>query len=328
MSNTTGLALRCDPQGNIVEVLQNPPALGLAIEIGMPFTRLAAPGSLAKALSFVRELNTNQAAYDWELDIQVGESVKTCYFTGGKTGDSLLVVGSLDAILARTLFEETILVDNEQTKQLHYAFKQMAADTQLYEEITRLNNELVSIQRELAKKNAQLERLYAQEQISARKDSLTGTLNRGGFFEIGEEEVLRAIRLDHPYSVLLFDLDHFKTVNDTYGHETGDHVLKEIATRCTNVLRRVDILGRYGGEEFAVLLPNRNLEGARLVAERLGAAARQPIQTEHGPLTITISLGIAVRDAATTNLDDLLRRADQALYHAKESGRDQFSVSA
>ncbi|MGZ9236007.1 MAG: GGDEF domain-containing protein, partial [Anaerolineales bacterium] len=196
-----------------------------------------------------------------------------------------------------------------------------------YDELTKLNNELVTLQRDLIRKNIELERLNAEVQRLAITDSLTGLYNRRGFFELSHREVERAKRFDHFFSIIILDIDHFKEINDTHGHETGDLVLEKVARRLGAQLRKVDILGRYGGEEFALLLPETSGTGARVVAERLrGCITAEPIETSQGSLNVTISLGLAALTVNTMTLEDLLRRADQALYKAKESGRNCVCV--
>ncbi|MFQ5596235.1 MAG: diguanylate cyclase, partial [Anaerolineae bacterium] len=167
-------------------------------------------------------------------------------------------------------------------------------------------------------------RLYARVQKLAITDSLTGLYNRRGLFEFGRREVERARRFGRPLAAIMFDLDHFKRVNDTYGHATGDQVLAGLAARCRQALREVDLLGRYGGEEFAVLLPEIELADAGQVAERLRqSTAQAPFATDQGLMEITISLGVAPLDDECADLEALLQRADQALYAAKEAGRNK-----
>ncbi len=133
----------------------------------------------------------------------------------------------------------------------------------------------------VAIRNAQL---YAEVQRQAITDHLTGLYNRRGFFELGQRELERARRFKHPLSAILFDIDHFKHVNDTYGHNIGDQVIYQVAERSRKNLRHIDILGRYGGEEFAGLLPETDLPTLYQVAERLRqAVAESPVQTERVP---------------------------------------------
>jgi diguanylate cyclase (GGDEF)-like protein/PAS domain S-box-containing protein len=170
-------------------------------------------------------------------------------------------------------------------------------------------------------------RTYEKMQTQAITDALTGIYNRRGLFEIGEFEFLRARRINRPLCALMLDIDHFKRVNDHYGHATGDQALRGLTERCRTALRAVDVIGRYGGEEFVILLPDTNLESARLVAERLRQSiTKEPFATDSGPLRITISIGVAEASVRDT-LGTLVERADAALYEAKRAGRNCVRVS-
>ena len=127
----------------------------------------------------------------------------------------------------------------------------------------------------------------------------------------------------------MLDIDHFKRTNDTYGHTVGDHLLQEVAQSFRQELRRVDVVGRYGGDEFVVLLPENDLPAARQVAERLRKSiARRRIATPKGSAKVTASLGVAAVDCEENTLEQLLARADQALYAAKQRGRNRVSSSS
>ena len=150
----------------------------------------------------------------------------------------------------------------------------------------------------------------------ARTDGLTGVANRSTWHVALDEELVRSRRTGKPVSVLLLDLDHFKTVNDSDGHAAGDRLLKASTACWLGALRAVDTLGRIGGDEFAVVLPDCDVKGSRLVAERIRA------RTPDGS---TCSMGLAIWDRVETP-DALLHRADEALYRAKREGRDRLGV--
>jgi diguanylate cyclase (GGDEF)-like protein/PAS domain S-box-containing protein len=163
----------------------------------------------------------------------------------------------------------------------------------------------------------------------AHIDHLTGVSNRGYFMAQAELELNRAVRYDNPLSLYMLDIDFFKKVNDSYGHKIGDLVLVKLAEVCRQTLREVDIIGRVGGEEFVILLPETNLTEATEVAERLResiAISRVPL--EGGlPLHFTVSIGVTSLISKDDNLDVLLNRADKALYKAKESGRNRVCIA-
>lgn len=162
----------------------------------------------------------------------------------------------------------------------------------------------------------------------AMTDSLTGLHNRRHTLLLAELEFQRARRYRHPLTTLMVDVDHFKHVNDTHGHAAGDQVLHAVATRCRRSLREIDLMGRYGGDEFVVLLIETDLVGAQRVAERLrqSVAEAPPIDTPQGPLSVTISVGVATATESCPNLTVLLNGADAALYAAKNAGRNRVEA--
>jgi len=171
-----------------------------------------------------------------------------------------------------------------------------------------------------------IENRSAHEELERRAytDYLTGLANRRHFLELAESELARTTRYVRPLSLLMLDIDRFKLVNDTYGHKVGDLVLQRLSELCLATLRDIDIIGRIGGEEFAVLLPETGSEQAMQAAERLCAAiASAHVTLGSGlPLRFTASLGVTTLRESDTNIDVLLNQADQALYRAKNEGRN------
>jgi diguanylate cyclase (GGDEF)-like protein/PAS domain S-box-containing protein len=163
----------------------------------------------------------------------------------------------------------------------------------------------------------------------ARIDHLTGVNNRRHFMGQAELELSRAIRYNKPLSLYMLDIDFFKKVNDSYGHKIGDLVLIKLAEVCRQTLREVDIIGRFGGEEFVILLPETDLVEATEVAERLKESiAKSKVPLESGlPLHFTVSIGVTSLVSKDENLDVLLNLADKALYQAKEQGRNRVCVA-
>lgn len=174
-------------------------------------------------------------------------------------------------------------------------------------------------------------RLFSETQRLATIDHLTGLFNRYHFFSLAPRELERARRYCHAMALLVIDVDHFKTINDTYGHGAGDTVLRSIAERMRRELRDADILARFGGEEFIALLPETHLAGALHVAERLRAGVEAaPVMFQDTAIHVTISIGCTAADriGADDRLETLIQRADRALYTAKSRGRNQVASEA
>ncbi|MGK7928390.1 MAG: diguanylate cyclase [Spirulina sp.] len=169
-----------------------------------------------------------------------------------------------------------------------------------------------------------LKKALAELEKLATTDPLTGISNRRYLLALGEREFRRVCRYNRPFSILMLDLDRFKNINDTYGHEIGDDVLKKIAKVTANALRSVDSFGRFGGEEFVVLLPETNLKDAIEVAERIGQniAEMQFFHLEK-MIGVTTSIGVSSYQVGDRRIDDIIRRADKGLYQAKRSGRNR-----
>lgn len=163
----------------------------------------------------------------------------------------------------------------------------------------------------------------AEERVTSGTDALTGLLNRRGLFRAFDVEAERARRYGHPMALILFDLDHFKQINDRFGHASGDRVLRTVGEEIRRTLRPTDLMGRWGGEEFLILLPETELGPAVDVAERLRYLI-SGIRSEAGPLSA--SFGVAAF-SETDNLGTLVRRADRALYEAKQTGRNRVVAS-
>ena len=189
------------------------------------------------------------------------------------------------------------------------------------DEIDAMRNELALLLSRLTTQNVELERL-------ATTDSLTGLANRRRLFDCLEQEVYRAQRYGTALSLVMFDIDHFKRINDSWGHATGDWVLRRIARETHQLLRKTDQAGRYGGEEFVVLLPETDLSEALLLAQRLSQRISDTaITPEHdAPMPVTVSVGVAALAPDETG-EELIHRADQALYRAKQNGRNRVETA-
>lgn len=168
---------------------------------------------------------------------------------------------------------------------------------------------------------AQKEKVQAQQ--LAHKDMLTGLNNRRAFLEISSPIWHNAVRHNQALCIILLDLDKFKHINDTHGHAVGDLVLKETAMVLNNIVREGDVLARWGGEEFAILLPQTSIKQATQIAERIRAGiSKTRVSSDISTINVTASLGVAIKDETIQNIDDLFKAADIVLYQAKQNGRN------
>lgn len=170
------------------------------------------------------------------------------------------------------------------------------------------------------------ERTNEIEQLS-KTDALTGLWNRGYLDEVLELEFKQARRYKHDLTLLLIDLDHFKLVNDNYGHLAGDEVLRQTSQRILNSIRETDFVGRYGGEEIVVILPETNIDHAKMISEKIRAnIAVEPVTLNDQVIKVTASIGVSYLREKTEAIESLFHEADSALYQSKEGGRNQVTV--
>ena len=158
-------------------------------------------------------------------------------------------------------------------------------------------------------------------------DSLTGAFNRDAFFEIAEKQYKLATRNEKPFSIIIFDIDHFKKVNNDFGHALGDEVLKDLVSNVTHQIRASDLFARFGGEEFILMLPDTDQVGAISLARKIRLYIEiNPFKNANSTIPITISLGVSTLKEVST-LQDLIHKASDALSHAKETGRNKVEVN-
>jgi diguanylate cyclase (GGDEF)-like protein len=177
--------------------------------------------------------------------------------------------------------------------------------------------------------NNDLKAILAREQQLARTDALTGVYNRRHLYELAQHEFEIAARYHQPLSILMFDIDHFKHVNDTFGHALGDQILQLVTQIARAELRSADVIGRYGGEEFVIVLPMTNAQQAYPLAERIRAGvAALRVPTEKGDAIVTLSIGIVemAHGVQTKTAEELIRFSDKAMYAAKQAGRNRTEI--
>ena len=186
----------------------------------------------------------------------------------------------------------------------------------LKDEIEKINKKRVNIRNKNLQKNMELNN-------RAKLDALTGALNKGAFNEIIGFKIMESKHFKMPLSLVIFDIDHFKKINDTYGHPVGDKVLSEFATVIRKNIRKSEIFVRWGGEEFIILLQNTTLYNATMVAEKLRKAIENHLFPEVGKVTASFGVTSLKND---DTIESFIKRADQALYNAKENGRNRVEV--
>jgi diguanylate cyclase (GGDEF)-like protein len=230
--------------------------------------------------------------------------------------------------LDRTRINLDIRQENE-LKQLERSYNQMLA--KLAEEKARSDRTQreaqESLEQEVKRRTRELEALNQRLEELATTDSLTGVHNRRAFEERLSEELARAGRTNSPLSLIIMDLDHFKGINDRFGHAVGDEVLKDFVQTLSPLLRASDPLFRIGGEEFVILLPGSEAAAAQELAHRIRATiAARRLPSDRGEVRYTVSIGIASLAQTGPAAEDLLRAADRALYRAKETGRNRVET--
>lgn len=198
----------------------------------------------------------------------------------------------------------------------------------LLEDFQKLEVEHQKTKRALEIREIEVRAILAQAHELANTDVLTFLPNRRKIISSLQEEVIRSNRYGAPLSISILDLDHFKKVNDTYGHTAGDEVLRNVAARLRTHIRHPDTIGRYGGEEFLIVLPNSQMQAAAEQASRLCQQVRNlQIDVNETILSVTISVGIAQFRMGQENWEEFLHRADEAMYQAKDQGRDRWAVA-
>ncbi|MHB8708237.1 MAG: bacteriohemerythrin [Desulfuromonadales bacterium] len=243
-------------------------------------------------------------------------------------GTDMLMSRQIEAIGRGKTAAEAFLVEEHADRNATALL--LAAVKKLVTQISSRNRQLIelneSLEQKVVARTRDLSELNQQLKLLANTDGLTGVLNRRAFMEEAGSLLQLAQRYRHPLSLLMVDADHFKRVNDTCGHEAGDRVLVALGKIMHQSLRGTDRLGRIGGEEFAILLPETDLEQTAVLAERLLSSVRHAqIEINGGaPLTITVSIGVATLNPLTADIDAIMRAADAALYRAKAAGRDRW----
>ena len=202
-----------------------------------------------------------------------------------------------------------------------------AENQRLYNELNETKKKLEAAERVIKIKEIELKAVIAQAEEVSHVDELTCLPNRRQVIKQLQNEVIRAERYKTPVSISMIDIDHFKKINDSYGHTVGDQVLFQLANLLQEGVRDPDTVGRYGGEEFLVVLPNTHLKSAAEQAARLCKRIREAEINIGEIIQLTVSIGVAEYKHGQENWQKFLSRADMALYEAKNAGRDRWAIS-
>lgn len=244
--------------------------------------------------------------------------------------DGVEICRRLHARTDTPLIYTVLLTSKADEQALIHALEQGAHDFQAKPANPGELRARLLVGRRLVESDDRLNESLARMEQMAATDELTGAANRRNFIQLAEREIYRVQRSHSPLALLVLDIDHFKTINDTHGHVAGDAALCHLVAVCQLSLRRTDIIARFGGDEFVILLPECDPPTAIHTAERLREAIHStPVPEKGGPFNMSVTIGVATCPAGNhqlEELDDLLRLADEALYEAKDAGRNRIAT--
>jgi diguanylate cyclase (GGDEF)-like protein len=286
----------------------------LQVSLGNAGYRVVVATNGVEAISKLNERDCPRlAVLDWMMPEMDG--VEVCRTVRSSAREPYLYI-----ILLTAKGHQTEIIEGLEAGADDYITKPF--DLQELKARLRSGKRILELQEQLVTAREQL-------RIQATHDSLTGLFNRMAILEALDRESTRCRREKKPLGIIMADLDHFKLINDTYGHQAGDAVLQETARRMSASLRAYDSVGRYGGEEFLMVVPGSDLVPAAELAERLrqGVAA-QPVSVDGATIAVTLSLGVAVFAEGLGRPQELLRQADEALYAAKDHGRNRVETAS
>ena len=286
----------------------------LQVSLGNAGYRVVMAADGAQALRVLNEQNCPRlAVLDWMMPAVDG--LEVCRAVRRAAREPYLYI-----ILLTAKGHQTEIIEGLEAGADDYITKPF--DVQELKARLRSGQRILELQEQLVTAREQL-------RIQATHDSLTGLYNRRAILEALDREVARSNRENKPVAVIMADLDYFKNINDTHGHQAGDAVLQETARRMLTSLRAYDAVGRYGGEEFLLVIPGSDLDAAVELAERLRQGiSTQPVCVAGAMISTTLSLGLAVSTGNLDRSEQLLHQADEALYAAKAAGRNRVETAS
>lgn len=321
------LSLVCNDLGEIDQIIQDDLGL-LPVENGKPgkvaFSHLAERTSQARARAFLTDLRITHKVIDQQFPIQTTNGVVNVYFAGVKSDDQFVVVGAETPEHRDKLYAEVLSVVNEQEPQKRRPRAERLSAKKNPSAGEEMTSELDGSYKELFRKHKELEKLKQDFYELAISDPLTGLFNRRHFLKRMHEELRVAERYQRSNVFLMADIDHLRAINEKYGFEAGDEVLRSLGELIRGLLRNVDLVGRLGGDEFGALLLETTLASSVVVAKRLQKKLTSvAIEYEGHNLHVTLSIALIFIGEAKFNADKLLKLAEKHLQKAKESGGNQ-----
>lgn len=325
-----GLTLVCDDLGEIDQVIQDD--LGLPpFENGksgkVPFSRLVDRMSQAKARAFLADLRITHKVVGQEFAIQTTKGVVNVYFAGIKSGNQFVIVGAETPESRDKLYAEVMSVVGEQEpkKQKPLVVEHPPEKKKPAEEAKSSAVKMEKLHKEPVQGSEELEKMRQDFYELATTDTLTGLYNRRHFLKRMREELLVADRYKRSPVFLMIDIDHFGAINEKYGFETGDEVIRTLGELTRGLLRNVDLVGRIGGDEFGALLHEGTLSTSVVTAKRLQKKLAGVAMEINGQnIKVTVSVALLFIGTNKTNVDKLLKQAEKQLQKAKESGGNQI----
>jgi diguanylate cyclase (GGDEF)-like protein len=282
-------------------------------------------GDGREALAALREHPAQIVIADWQMPEMNG--VELCRAVRALCSDDVMPHVFFMLLTAQADMDSIIAgleagADDYLTKPYHKA--ELLARIRVGERLLDLQRALVERQRQIARSNRKMQVLNRKLRELATTDELTKLANRRHLFDRLEHIWALSVRHDRPLSCIMLDVDHFKRFNDTHGHAAGDDVLRTTASTILSLMRRSDVCGRFGGEEFVVVCPETPGSGAAAQAERIRAAIEStPVQIGSESIQVTVSIGVAEKSASHANAETMISEADELLYRAKAEGRNR-----